>query len=640
MMKIILILFLIFPSLTLASTDSDCSAQLNNTNPISTKSEVLLDPNIMKQRILSSGRKGQFLVGFQQDSLGRIQPIWSEAAHFLSLRYVPHSGGIFGAKGWNDLRESVLVGLDFHHQKESRIYKSTEQVFPENLKVLLKQGLVPETNYQKIYPSYEVISDLIKTDEDLANKSWNVLMVAASPNPDEAMTKMEGRTGVTLYGGIPMIRKFASGHEQILEAKGIGLPEGGFKKPIRATHLNISGGISYESSKREFYVSGKLSDITEVSVPLIVNFVREYGAQGLVFRWTSGTRRSSFIYNPRSSAPFFMEKYAKELSQYIGKTVAQVMIRGFVPRIHMENLVVSENPWRANLTDFNDILPLAKFFSFDWDTDKLFDMIDILINKNEYNLSTRFDKKEFLRGLVEECDRAGLPKISFEPELADGLRQDKVIYSKQSELYIKFASDVNIQYVLQRLLPVGIVKSMAGREAVILHNLDVEQITNKLEDSLSEGKNEFTQLREQSIIIRSQLFGGRPDEYETNILTDYENARVRNDLGWSMEGARKKFSQPQFRDSYRNYLASFALNYSSENYEPKFFIEGSIEKIPELKTIIDIQKELIMRLDILWNAYKHMSDKIMAERYYKKLTELLNCDPIEFLEKYQAKVRN
>lgn len=586
----------------------------------------VINRDIFKQRILSTGKQGQILLGFEANDEGKLMPIWADTKEFHSIRHVQTSG-FFGATGWNPLREALLVHVRHINHNILGLRKDRSQAFPEEIKRHLDSGNILETDKPEGPLTYERFIEIINSEKE----EWHVLMMAASPNAAEGMTKMEGRTGIILRKGVPFVASFNNGEEVILEQKGVGLPEGGFQNPIRSTHGNISGGASYTSAIQEFDVGQKVKDLTRVRIPLALHYKGTFGDQGVVFRWSPGTRRSSFSYprEKKAGSVSYLEAHARELSALLGKTVVQVISRGYLPRLHMENFVVSANSKKVDLTDFADIHPLSGLVTSVDFIQNLISHLYFLIERNDVNLGINFDKKAFISSIVSESDGLKLPQSP--------LKEVSQLHQLPPE-YIKNAlgdkQNEIILYAIFRAVAVGLTRSLGKNFIDIKHNLNVEEFSKQLNSSFSKYRSDFKQLESSFSLIKS-LSPREMDNFERQILQSYEEAIVAKRMEWSLDGAESFFKSQEYLKNYKEYLKSFSVSYVSTANGINLRIPGGIDRIPEFKIVIEAQRKLIISYDLLWRSYKETGQEKMASYYQHKLEELFNLSPLEFLEKYK-----
>lgn len=587
----------------------------------------LIDPNVFKVRLLSTGKPGQVLLGFESDNEGKLMPVWADSKDFQSIRHV-QTNGFFGATGWNHLREAILVRAKFSQHSILNKRKDNEQVFPEEIEKHLLQGSILETDQPQGPLTYERLIELINSIKE----EWHVLMMAASPNENESMTKMEGRTGVILKNGIPFGASFKNEGEVVLEQKGIGLPAGGYQNPIRTTHGNISGGVSGVTANQEFSVGQNLKDLTRVRIPLIAEYEGLFGKQGVVFRWAPGTRRSSFSYPEEGkydSSTSYLKSHASDLSVILGKTIVQIISRGYLPRLHMENFVVSANSKKVDLTDFADIHPLSKLVRSIEFIPNLISHLDFLLEKNYVNLGYDFDKKAFISSIISESDFLGLPQSSLKKKSPSLQKTPGHIENALGD-----SQNENIRYVIFRAVAAGLSRSLGQNPVAIKHQLKMEEFKEQLKRSFSAYRSSFQQLE----ISFSNLNGRSPrdmDEYDRKIYRSYEEALLAKRMVWTLEGAETYLNKPEFRNNYREYLKRFSVSYVNASNGPNESIPGGIDRIPEFKKIIESQRKLVISYDLLWRSYEVTGQEKMASYYRDILEELFNLSPLEYLERYQ-----
>ncbi len=586
----------------------------------------LLNREIFKQRMVSTGKRGQILLGFEANDEGKLLPVWADTNEFHSIRHV-QTIGVLGATGWNPLREALLVHVRHINHNTLSLREDRGQAFPEEIKRHLDSGNILETDKPEGPLTYERFIEIIDSEKE----EWHVLMMAASPNVAEGMTKMEGRTGVVLKNGVPFVASFNNGEEFILEQKGVGLPEGGFQNPIRSTHGNISGGTSFASVMQEYAVGQDVKDLTRVRIPLALHYKGTFGGQGVVFRWSPGTRRSSFSYprEKKAGSVSYLEAHARELSALLGKTVVQLISRGYLPRLHMENFVVSANSKKVDLTDFMDIHPLSRLVTSVDFIQKLISHLHFLLERNDVNLGINFDKKAFVSSVISESDGLKLPKRPFkEVPLLHQLPSEyiqKPLGEKQNE---------DIRYAIFRAVAVGLMRSLGKNFIDIKHNLNVEKFNEQLNSSLSKYRSNFEQLEESFSDIKS-LSPREMDAFEKQTLRNYEDALVAKRMDWSLAGAELFFKNQEYLKNYKEYLKSFSGSYVSTSNESNLRIPGGIDRIPEFKIIIEAQRNLVSSYDLLWRSYEETGQRNMASYCLKKLEELFSLSPLEFLEKYK-----
>ncbi|MCM2280181.1 MAG: hypothetical protein NDJ89_19100 [Oligoflexia bacterium] len=178
---------------------------------------------------------------------------------------------------------------------------------------------------------------------------------------DGYYTRIEGRTGILLKDGLPVIvRRKDTGEELVVELKGAGQSTamGGYKSD---KDRGILGGLQKVPGLREFERLEKtVMPGTVSNNPLagaLSAFDGPYGPQALLVRLAPGTVRATF-----SGAAFRGRAEAtNRIAHGMGAAWGRHLANGDVPLSHPENLIVSQDYTRFFETDMSDIVAIRRF---------------------------------------------------------------------------------------------------------------------------------------------------------------------------------------------------------------------------------------------------------------------------------------
>ncbi len=140
--------------------------------------------------------------------------------------------------GWNPDRKMAEIPLYYDDQDITDIMTSEDfALIPDSLKTLLDSGLLRTSG---------------------KNRSDYSVLMSVTEEPSEILHPPEGRTGVLLYKGDPIIVKVL-GKEFVIEIKGVGAPDGNNSCEIpmrRRGYFGVSksryGSITKDQALREF----------------------------------------------------------------------------------------------------------------------------------------------------------------------------------------------------------------------------------------------------------------------------------------------------------------------------------------------------------------------------------------------------
>jgi len=275
--------------------------------------------------------EGQHLVMPQRKG-NKIDPGFRESTEFKSNMYVEAMGD------GREFREAVIVPLYEMDVEVTEFDKTADwSAMPGDIRGLLRSGKV-------------LVTDNPETTK-LKKSRYSILAYKGKKRD------VSGRSGIVLFDGVPVIRKF-EGKEFMLEAKGVGVAGEGFVgvHTRGADNYQITGGLPLDASGREFarleqdrrlsplfregdlpragarigFVFPDIEKLIQSSdkEKEIKNRFREKfdGQLSILFRWTPSANRASF-------------DITKEHIQMLGKAFARNL-----PSIHMsphfENLSV------------------------------------------------------------------------------------------------------------------------------------------------------------------------------------------------------------------------------------------------------------------------------------------------------------
>ena len=282
----------------------------------------------------SEGRK--HLLGLSRDREGKLVPIFSEDARLSSIR-----GGV--GEDWVAAREMTQIplaisqvsgfSLDAQSSDYDHLPKHLREIFAQN-KILVTASSGEETSEYSIQIAVALIDD--------------------GPN--------QGRTGFLLYKGEPVVVEI-SGKEFLVEIKGVGRPEGGYRydHPYRT----ILGGLLLSQADSEFMQieSERISNPAfalgnTVRVAARLSFDSPKGRQGYLIRLSPGSMRASFRDNPEIRVSQAQEDL---LARKAGEIWGYYLARGLVPMTHFENLIANVDYSDFILTDYADIIPIGTY---------------------------------------------------------------------------------------------------------------------------------------------------------------------------------------------------------------------------------------------------------------------------------------
>ncbi|MBF0571999.1 MAG: hypothetical protein HQL12_09045 [Candidatus Omnitrophica bacterium] len=280
------------------------------------------------------------LIGLTRDSDGKIQPIFSDSGELRSNR---EFNGIWGL-GWNSNRQVQEIPLSVLGVTKSQVNKTGYwDSIPKEIADLFESGKILVTSN--------------KPAKNGPTKSHYSVLMAVTP--ESGNHKSEGRSGVILRNGLPVVVNI-EGKEFILEIKGLGNAQGGFD----ADYHFLRGGAQPIESQREFESLQMIRKTKGDSVRAVaeINFSVDGREQGYLIRLSPGSIRATYEDNPALSIKDEEQsKRVRQISRDMGKQMGEFFSQGFIPISHPENLIDVNGGERFIFTDYSDILPMNIF---------------------------------------------------------------------------------------------------------------------------------------------------------------------------------------------------------------------------------------------------------------------------------------
>ena len=284
---------------------------------------------------------GQFIIGFMRDSDGLIQPVRSDSNQVHSIREIEKM--FTGLVRWitdRRMTETPLVEFSGNNLKldlKSQDYDS----LPAQLKDMFASGKILITG----------------NNSDKGKSPYSVLMPVAYQNDGVH----EGRTGVLLYNGEPVIVKF-SGKEFLVELKGVGTPEGGYgysnsRRFIRGGIVPGHTDLEFRNIEADRLGNPRFAKGDSVRVGATFSFDSPKGRQSYLIRFTPGSIRASFRENAGLGIP---EGNSVLLAKKMGEIWGDFISRGLIPSTHFENLVALNGYQDYIMTDYADIAHIGR----------------------------------------------------------------------------------------------------------------------------------------------------------------------------------------------------------------------------------------------------------------------------------------
>ncbi len=297
--------------------------------------------NINSEKVKTAAA-GQFIIGFMRDKEGLIRPVRSDSNRVRSIRELDGIFAIFGR--WiTDRRMTEIPLVEFSGNNLKLDLKSQDYDFlPDQLKDIFASGKILITG----------------NNSDRGKSPYSVLMPVAYQSDGVH----EGRTGVLLYNGEPVIVKF-SGKEFLVELKGVGTPGGGYD--YNDSNRFIRGGIIPGHTDLEFrnieadrLENPRFVEGDSVRAGATLSFDSPKGRQSYLIRFTPGSVRASFRENAGLNIP---EGNSVLLAKKMGEIWGDFISRGLIPLTHFENLVALNGYQDYIMTDYSDIAPIGKY---------------------------------------------------------------------------------------------------------------------------------------------------------------------------------------------------------------------------------------------------------------------------------------
>lgn len=288
-----------------------------------------------------------YLVGFIRDADDKIQPIFSSFVELQSNREVETSI-VVGTPQWNPEREMRVIPLSEYGKKEGVRFTEFDKTadwnfLPANLKAIFESGNL-----------------LITTADPAAdNKGYSILMAVT---PETRLNKSEGRTGVLLKDGLPIVVE-VNGKEFVLEIKGVGSADGGFD----SDYYFLRGGAQVSESEREFggleIMRGSARRFNEGNTVRSVAKIHFYVGdrkQGYLLRLSPGSLRATYNANPDVGYPDHKSEgiRVKKTAFVMGEQIGEFFSMGLLPYSHPENLIVVDQGRDFIFTDYSDVIPI------------------------------------------------------------------------------------------------------------------------------------------------------------------------------------------------------------------------------------------------------------------------------------------
>ena len=288
----------------------------------------------------------RILMGFMRDSKEQIQPIFSNLAAFQSTREIEAAIFIFWT-GWNPQREIRNIPLDLLGKNKGvsviAINKTVDwQALPDDLRALFEKGTI------------------LVTSSTGRGSGYSVLMAVT---PQNGRDKSEGRSGVLLKDGLPIVIEI-NGKEFLLEIKGVGNAEGGFDADYRF----LRGGAQVSETEKELgslemkrKVGRAFNEGDAVRAVAELNFTIDGRQQGYLIRLSPGSVRATYNDNVALQLGKNKADRVSKVAQDMGRQMGEYYSEGFVATSHPENLVVVDEGRSFIFTDYSDILPIHIF---------------------------------------------------------------------------------------------------------------------------------------------------------------------------------------------------------------------------------------------------------------------------------------
>ena len=362
--------------------------------------QIVSTEEIKKRFDAKKSSERSLLIGFMRDSEDRIQPIFSNSSEFQSTRELESQDGIvlFGT-GWNPEREAREIPLAISGKKDNihftRLDKTDDwEMLPDEIKEILDNGNILVTS-SKVNNGYSVLMAVTPADE------WH---------------RSEGRTGVLLKDGMPIVVRIED-KEFIVEIKGVGNAEGGFDGDYKF----LRGGIQIEESEREFNslemkrkIGKSFNQGEAVRAVAHINFNIDDREQGYLIRLSLGSVRATYNKNVAFGTLERAERI-RRVAYDMGRQMAEFFSEGFIPCSHPENLIAVDTEKKFIFTDYSDIIPIDAFLTelegYRYD---LYDIIERSLNTvteiSGYSEHNGFNS--FKEGLADGLEEVG--KISRE----------------------------------------------------------------------------------------------------------------------------------------------------------------------------------------------------------------------------------
>ncbi len=305
------------------------------------KSLKMVPSQEIRQRFAALKTPGrETLMGFMRDAGNRVQPVFSNGATFQSTREITHTG-------WDPRREMKVLPLAALDQRNGirlkAIHKTDDwDVLPDDLKTLLEQGSV-----------------LVTAPADQGS-GYAVLMAVT---PESRFRKTEGRSGVLLKDGLPIVVE-SDGKEFVVEIKGLGNAEGGFDPDypflrggaqVSETAAELASLEMIRGARRAFGEGETVRAVADI------NFLVQGRLQGYLIRLSPGSVRAT--YNDNMAFQFEIPEAQKveHIARDMGRQMAEYFNEGYIPASHPENLVAVNGGERFIFTDHSDIVPAHIF---------------------------------------------------------------------------------------------------------------------------------------------------------------------------------------------------------------------------------------------------------------------------------------
>lgn len=303
-------------------------------------SNQIVVPKEIKKRFDNAREKQRdVLFGFMRDSSGKIQPLFSDSSYFESIRNILEP---FNPKPFNPKREIRVIPLKVEKVDMLGISKSEDwEGIPSDIKDIFDKG------------------NILVTSDSGTDSHYSLLMVVT---PQDKTKKSEGRTGVLLKNGLPIVIDI-NGKEFIVEIKGVGNAEGGYDYDYKF----LRGGAQVSQTDVEFmnlennrFLNRNYNKGNVVRSLCNMHFDRGHGPQGYLIRLSPGSIRGSHANN--NVLEFVnQDRYSERMSYCMGKQMAEFYSQGLIPCSHCENLITLDTGNDFIFTDYSDILPIYRF---------------------------------------------------------------------------------------------------------------------------------------------------------------------------------------------------------------------------------------------------------------------------------------